>query len=85
MYNATIRHEPTELIDGSIWGEILFPPAFVSETVQEAAKAYQNLKLRRGLQYKRKHQEGFGPQPKQSKYGKQKGKPSYKIHKLSPQ
>ena len=83
--HATIRHEPTKLIDGSVWGETLFPTALVLETIQEAAKACQNLRQRWGLSFKRKYQEGSGPQPKSTQKKKSKTPSKFRIPKLPQQ
>ena len=64
--NATIRHEPLRLINGSIWGASLFPPPLVEEVMKNAVSHNQNIRTRWGMD-KRKYTEGFGPQPKSSK------------------
>ena len=64
LQNAEVRHEPTRLINGSIWGVNLFPADLAREAVNNAARLNLSLKNRWGIQEKRKFHEGLGPQPK---------------------
>ena len=60
---ATLRHEPIRLIDGPIWGADLFPRHLVSECIDGAVQAHENLQTRWKISFqKRKAQEGPGHQ-----------------------
>ena len=78
---AKVRHEPTRLIDGPVWGRELFPAALVKEAVEAATRASQSLRARWDLSsFKRKSQEGSGAQPKNRK--RFCSSSNYKIPKL---
>ena len=62
--HASVRHEPSKLINGPIWGATLFTQAIVQEVIAAATQGNQSLQTRLGLQLKRKFQPGTGPQPK---------------------
>ena len=49
MEPASVRIEPSKLIDACIWGEDLFPKALVQEVKENAAKAAQSLAVRWGI------------------------------------
>ena len=70
---ATVRHEPTKLINAPVWGVPLFPPAMVQEAIDNAAKMNLSLRRRWGMFEKRKYTEGSGPQPKNKRFKKDKG------------
>ena len=80
---ATIRIEPSKLIDASIWGEDLFPKEVVQEVKENAAKAAQSLAVRWGIplsaQTKRKAEQESraSPTPK-------KARSSRKGHRRGP-
>ena len=69
---ATVRHEPTKLINAPVWGVPLFPPDMVQEAVDNAAKMNLSLRRRWGMFEKRKYTEGSGPQPKNKRFKKDK-------------
>ena len=64
LHHARIRHEPIRLINGTSFGENLFPNALVQEVIEAASRANQSLRTRWDMPSKRKHIEGQGPQPK---------------------
>ena len=68
--SAEIRHEPTRLINRSIWGVNLFPTPLVREAIDNASKSNLSLRRRWGMQEKRKFSEGSGPQPKNKRQKK---------------
>ena len=79
---AKVRHEPTRLIDGPIWGWELFPADLVKEAVESATRASQSLRTRWDLSsFKRKSQDGSGAQPKNRK--RFRSGSNYKIPKLA--
>ena len=63
LHTAEVRHEPTRLINGTIWGVNLFLPDLVREAIDNASKVNLTLWTRLGLQEKRKLTEESGPQP----------------------
>ena len=65
---AEVRHEPTRLINASVWGSKLFPDNLVKEAIDNAAKLNLNLRRRWGMVEKRKFTEGSGPQPKNKRF-----------------
>ena len=64
LHAVQIRHEPSRLINGTIWGPNLFPAELVKEAIDNAARLNTTLRTRWGLQDKRKSTEESGPQPK---------------------
>ena len=70
---ATVRHEPTKLINAPVWGVPLFPPDMVKEAIDNAAKMNLSLRSRWGMFEKRKYTEGSGPQPKNKRFRKDNG------------
>ena len=67
---ATVRHEPRKLIDGSIWGPNLFPTALVRATLDAASLSNQSLRERWGLSYKRRNQDQSSSQANPGKRGR---------------
>ena len=80
--NAQVRHEPTKLINGPIWGASLFPSDLVQEAIAGATQANASLRARWRMPFKRKSQDSSGPQPKNQNWKKQKGNPHFKIPKV---
>ena len=66
--SAEVRHEPTRLINGPVWGVNLFPTELVREAIDNAAKLNLSLRRRWGMFEKRKFTEGAGPQPKNKRF-----------------
>ena len=85
LRNAMIRHEPTKLINGIIWGINLFPNDLVRETIDAATSANQSLRTRWDLSFKRKSQEDSGPQPKNNPRKKQRPNYNYRFNKAQNQ
>ena len=87
---ATIRHEPRKLIDGSLWGPNLFPAALVQAAIDAAAAANQSLRSRWNLSYKRRFQENVGAstkagkKPKGTSQARGGGTAQYRIPKRTP-
>ena len=85
LKHASIRHEPSMLINGSIWGKGLFPEDKVKKVIDNATQSSQNLRTRWNLPlHKRKFQEGTAPQTKNSPHKKFKGQ-QYRIPKFQQQ